>query len=107
MSSPPEPGWYKDPEGVHQHQAWWDGEKWTGATRRARLDAPKVRLGFCAALAVALLLLLAWGVWSLLSMGEFGFYMIVLIGLAIPVVGAILLFGWWATGSSRSKAKGR
>jgi hypothetical protein len=27
------PGWYSDPEGVHTHQAYWDGEKWTGATR--------------------------------------------------------------------------
>jgi hypothetical protein len=28
------PGWYNDPEGVHhRHQAYWDGEKWTGQTR--------------------------------------------------------------------------
>ena len=28
-----EPGWYYDPTGVASHQAYWDGEKWTGATR--------------------------------------------------------------------------
>jgi len=27
------PGWYNDPEGTHRHQAYWDGEKWTGQTR--------------------------------------------------------------------------
>jgi hypothetical protein len=27
------PGWYHDPSGVTSHQAWWDGTKWTGATR--------------------------------------------------------------------------
>lgn len=26
-------GWYNDPEGRHHHQAYWDGEKWTGATQ--------------------------------------------------------------------------
>lgn len=30
-----EAGWYDDPGGVHQHQAYWDGEKWTGAIRPA------------------------------------------------------------------------
>jgi hypothetical protein len=33
---PTEPGWYSDPEGVRSHQAYWDGEKWTGETRRPR-----------------------------------------------------------------------
>ncbi len=28
-----EPGWYNDPDGVHEHQAYWDGTKWTGDTR--------------------------------------------------------------------------
>lgn len=27
------PGWYKDPDGLATHQAWWDGEKWTGVVR--------------------------------------------------------------------------
>lgn len=26
-------GWYNDPSGKAQHQAYWDGEKWTGETR--------------------------------------------------------------------------
>lgn len=30
---PTEPGWYNDPEGRYSHQAYWDGEAWTGATR--------------------------------------------------------------------------
>ncbi|MEA2001874.1 MAG: DUF2510 domain-containing protein, partial [Actinomycetota bacterium] len=35
---PTEPGWYNDSEGVHEHQAYWDGEQWTGETRRGRKD---------------------------------------------------------------------
>jgi hypothetical protein len=31
---PDAPGWYSDPDGRYQHEAYWDGEKWTGATRR-------------------------------------------------------------------------
>lgn len=27
------PGWYNDPSGAASHQAYWDGEKWTGHTR--------------------------------------------------------------------------
>jgi hypothetical protein len=27
------PGWYHDPSGRATHQAWWDGDQWTGATR--------------------------------------------------------------------------
>jgi len=34
MATPALPGWYNDPEGVRPHQAYWDGEKWTGAIRR-------------------------------------------------------------------------
>ncbi len=30
---PTEPGWYNDPGGVYRHQAYWDAERWTGATR--------------------------------------------------------------------------
>jgi hypothetical protein len=30
---PDEPGWYEDPDGQYSHEACWDGEKWTGATR--------------------------------------------------------------------------
>ena len=30
---PTSPGWYNDPQGVHTHQAYWDGENWTQATR--------------------------------------------------------------------------
>lgn len=26
------PGWYPDPSGVHDHLAYWDGERRTGAT---------------------------------------------------------------------------
>ena len=40
MESPPEepaqerpPGWYNDPEGKATHQAYWDGDSWTGETR--------------------------------------------------------------------------
>lgn len=29
---PTEPGWYRDPAGVYEHLAYWDGEGWTGAT---------------------------------------------------------------------------
>lgn len=28
-----DPGWYNDPDGVHSHQAYWDGKQWTGETR--------------------------------------------------------------------------
>jgi len=28
-----EPGWYNDPSGQASHQAYWDGQQWTGATR--------------------------------------------------------------------------
>ena len=31
--SPRSPGWYYDPEGRYSHQAYWDGETWTGAIR--------------------------------------------------------------------------
>jgi hypothetical protein len=31
--TPTVPGWYHDPSGVATHQAWWDGQRWTGATR--------------------------------------------------------------------------
>jgi hypothetical protein len=27
------PGWYNDPAGNANHQAYWDGQKWTGSTR--------------------------------------------------------------------------
>lgn len=30
---PTKPGWYNDPDSLHSHQAYWDGEKWTGETR--------------------------------------------------------------------------
>lgn len=30
---PVEPGWYKDPTGEFSHQAYWDGEQWTGEVR--------------------------------------------------------------------------
>jgi hypothetical protein len=30
---PVKPGWYNDPTGTHSHQAYWDGSKWSGATR--------------------------------------------------------------------------
>jgi hypothetical protein len=30
---PSAPGWYNDPSGVAAHQAYWDGGRWTGATR--------------------------------------------------------------------------
>ncbi len=33
---PQNPGWYIDPEGKLPHQAYWDGEKWTGETRDAK-----------------------------------------------------------------------
>ena len=33
---PQNPGWYSDPEGKLPHQAYWDGEKWTGETRDAK-----------------------------------------------------------------------
>jgi hypothetical protein len=32
-STPREPDWYHDPEGRYTHQAYWDGEKWTGEIR--------------------------------------------------------------------------
>ena len=31
--TPQRPGWYDDPDGVYEHQAYWDGIKWTGRTR--------------------------------------------------------------------------
>ena len=31
---PTSPGWYRDPTGVATHEAYWDGEKWTGETRK-------------------------------------------------------------------------
>lgn len=31
--TPTVPGWYYDPEGRFSHQAYWDGENWTGAIR--------------------------------------------------------------------------
>jgi len=36
--TPTAAGWYEHPDGVHQAQAYWDGEKWTGATRWAPLN---------------------------------------------------------------------
>lgn len=38
------PGWYSDPVGAAQHQAYWDGEGWTGQTRtqfQAKIADPK------------------------------------------------------------------
>lgn len=34
ITTPTAPGWYKDPAGQASHEAYWDGEKWTGATRQ-------------------------------------------------------------------------
>ena len=38
-----EPGWYHDPDGQYVHQAYWDGERWTGRTRLGRKDERKAR----------------------------------------------------------------
>jgi len=37
------PGWYHDPSGAAKHQTYWDGERWTGATRPG--DASAVQWG--------------------------------------------------------------
>ncbi|MGA7098597.1 MAG: DUF2510 domain-containing protein, partial [Acidimicrobiia bacterium] len=37
---PTAPGWYNDPTGKATHQAYWDGEKWTGATRDGSSASP-------------------------------------------------------------------
>jgi hypothetical protein len=39
---PTTPGWYHDPEGRSAHQAWWDGTRWTGATRPDPGQLPQV-----------------------------------------------------------------
>lgn len=37
-----QPGWYKDPSGVAEHEAYWDGQSWTGETRRVFVDGTGV-----------------------------------------------------------------
>ncbi len=40
-SLPTAPGWYNDPSGQMSHQAYWDGQQWTGETRPSRsAEAP-------------------------------------------------------------------
>lgn len=39
-SVPTAPGWYNDPTGKATHQAYWDGDKWTGATRDGPTPSP-------------------------------------------------------------------
>lgn len=39
-SVPTAPGWYNDPTGKATHQAYWDGDKWTGATRDGPTSSP-------------------------------------------------------------------
>jgi hypothetical protein len=31
---PDRPGWYRDSDGIYEHEAYWDGNSWTGETRR-------------------------------------------------------------------------
>lgn len=65
-------GWYNDPSGKAQHQAYWDGEKWTDQTRtqfQAKVSqaqvAPKSdkkwyqRIGVWLLIALAVLFILA------------------------------------------------
>ena len=41
--NPTTPGWYDDPDGVHKHQAYWDGARWTGETR-GPLEVPVLEI---------------------------------------------------------------
>jgi len=40
--APTVPGWYYDPSGRANHQAYWDGGRWTGATRPDPLTFPAI-----------------------------------------------------------------
>jgi len=63
---PGRPGWYNDPEGVYQHQAYWDGQRWTGQTRRQTAPVDRwvkwvaILIGV-AVVAFLVLMALAWG----------------------------------------------
>jgi hypothetical protein len=60
------PGWYKDPAGIAQHEAYWDGQNWTGATRQGPGDTRSrrwiwliVAIAVVAVLGVAVVALIA------------------------------------------------
>lgn len=63
---PRKPGWYNDPEGVHEHQAYWDGEQWTGRTRKHK---PWEWVAVAVLAAVLLVILGIVGVLILLTWG--------------------------------------
>lgn len=58
---PDAPGWYADPEGVHEHEAYWDGTNWTGAVRAppGALWSKRRTVGVVAAVLVGGALLIA------------------------------------------------
>lgn len=65
---PVEPGWYEDPSGEATHEAYWDGEKWTGATRpdRKKRRRRQVTIG----LAIGVAVLGSWAEFSADSRSE-------------------------------------
>jgi Protein of unknown function (DUF2510) len=61
-------GWYKDPSGVAAHEAYWDGERWTGATRPDPNAAPATKRSGClTALIVGVALVLVFTVVAVLA----------------------------------------
>jgi hypothetical protein len=39
---PQKPGWYSDPEGNQPYEAFWDGQRWSGATRPKPMSGPVI-----------------------------------------------------------------
>jgi hypothetical protein len=45
-------GWYKDPTGTAAYEAYWDGHRWTGATRPVSGTGPTAKRSSCRTAAI-------------------------------------------------------
>jgi hypothetical protein len=99
---PTTPCWYNDPAGEASHQAYWNGEQWTGATRPGPKTPAWKIIALATGLVVVTSVLPLWFLWwSFPTYGEYAIGVIaglIIVGVLVLVITA---FGWWAMGPVR------